>query len=261
MECGVDGQPHKTPHLHPRHWHPPHGMTLPRRDRVRLNRLRTGVGHFRSCLCKWGMASYSCGLWVWRKRTNRRPCCPPMSNPSISPWTAWPDGSGRWDNWMAAQHLPIDLVRPSSGFNNSLKRKRSMDAKFLNLTFPVFEKKLRRPMTSHSIFQQSLQYHELSRMWRDKVYRRTRFPTPRQVWSKKFIAVGWINCTNKCLTGLVVLTRRNSILTCLGMPSTNAGIWETMEKVVGNPSMKKQRLDLIVLRLTLLLNGNKHIRE
>jgi len=25
-----------------------------------------------------------CVLWVWRRRTNCRPCCPPMSNPSIS---------------------------------------------------------------------------------------------------------------------------------------------------------------------------------
>jgi len=36
--------------------HPP-GMTLSRRAWVRLNRLRTVVGHFRSCLYKWGMAS------------------------------------------------------------------------------------------------------------------------------------------------------------------------------------------------------------
>ena len=61
---------------------------------------------------------FLCGLWVWRRRTNRRPCSPPMSNPSTSLWTAWPDGSGRWDNRMAAQHLPRDLVRPSSGLNN-----------------------------------------------------------------------------------------------------------------------------------------------
>jgi len=33
------------------------GMTLPRRAWVRLNRLRTVVGRFRSCLYKWGMAS------------------------------------------------------------------------------------------------------------------------------------------------------------------------------------------------------------
>jgi len=32
-------------------------MTLPRRAWVRLNRLRTGVGCFRSCLYKWDMAS------------------------------------------------------------------------------------------------------------------------------------------------------------------------------------------------------------
>jgi len=33
------------------------GMTLPRRAWVRLNHLRTGVGRFRSCLYKWGIAS------------------------------------------------------------------------------------------------------------------------------------------------------------------------------------------------------------
>jgi len=58
---------------------------------------------------------FLCGLWVWRRRTNRRPCCPPMSYPSTSSWTARPDGAERWDNRMAAQHLPRDLVRPSSG--------------------------------------------------------------------------------------------------------------------------------------------------
>jgi len=57
MECGVDGPPPKTPHFHPRHRHSPTGMTLPTRAWVRLNRLRTGVGRFRSCLYKWGMAS------------------------------------------------------------------------------------------------------------------------------------------------------------------------------------------------------------
>jgi len=39
-------------------------MTLPRRTWVGLNRLRTGVGRFRSCLYIWGMAStatYECG--------------------------------------------------------------------------------------------------------------------------------------------------------------------------------------------------------
>jgi len=31
---------------------------------------------------------------------------------------------------MAAQHLPRDLVRPSSGFNNSLKRRRRSHKKW-----------------------------------------------------------------------------------------------------------------------------------
>ena len=35
----------------------PPGVTLPRTSWVRINRLRTGVGRFRSCLYKWGMAS------------------------------------------------------------------------------------------------------------------------------------------------------------------------------------------------------------
>jgi len=41
--------------------HTPPGMTLPRRAWVRLNRLRTGFGRFRSCLYKWGMASSAPG--------------------------------------------------------------------------------------------------------------------------------------------------------------------------------------------------------
>ena len=57
MECGLGGQPHKTPHFHPQHRHQPRGNALARRAWVRLNYFRTGVGRFRSCLCKWGMAS------------------------------------------------------------------------------------------------------------------------------------------------------------------------------------------------------------
>ena len=45
-----------------------------------------------------------CGLWVWH-RTNRRPCRPPMSNRSTPSRPTRPDGSGRWDNRMASQHL------------------------------------------------------------------------------------------------------------------------------------------------------------
>jgi len=65
------------------------------------------------------------GLWMWRKKTNRRPCCPRMSNPSAPKWTARPDGSVRWDNRMAAQQLmPRDLVRPSSGRQQLFQKKK-----------------------------------------------------------------------------------------------------------------------------------------
>jgi len=50
MECGVVGEYYDTLYFHPRHWHPP------RTAWIRLDRLRTGVGRFRSCLHKWGMA-------------------------------------------------------------------------------------------------------------------------------------------------------------------------------------------------------------
>ena len=53
-------------------------------------------------------------LWVRRRRTNCRPCCPLMSNPSTYLWTARPDGSGWQDNRLA-QHLPQDQIRSSSG--------------------------------------------------------------------------------------------------------------------------------------------------
>ena len=64
-----------------------------------------------------------CSLWVWRRKANRRPCFPPVSNPSTS-WTAWLDSCGRWDNRMAAQHLPRDLVQFSSGLKKWLKRRK-----------------------------------------------------------------------------------------------------------------------------------------
>ena len=99
MECGVGGQPHKTQYFHPRHRHSPPGMTLPRTAWVRLNCLPRCRGFPLMRLYKCGMVS--CGLWVWCRRTSRRPCCPPMSNPSTSSWTARPGGSGRWDNRMA----------------------------------------------------------------------------------------------------------------------------------------------------------------
>jgi len=85
------------------------GMALPRTAWVRLNRLLAGVGRSRSRLYKWGMAPS-----VWRRRANRRPCRALMPNPSTSPWTARPDGSGWWDNWMAAKRLPQWIITTHS---------------------------------------------------------------------------------------------------------------------------------------------------
>ena len=64
--------------------------------------------------------AYTNGVWPLvrpvsvAQKNKRWPCCPPMSNPSTSPWTAQPDSFWWWDNWLAPQHLPQDLVWPSS---------------------------------------------------------------------------------------------------------------------------------------------------
>ena len=123
MECGVGGQPHKTPLFlsptpapTPSEWpsqeQPGSGVTP-------LYRCRT----FPLLLVQMGYGLL-CGLWVWRRRTNRGPCRPPMSNPSTSWWTARPESSGQWDNRMAAQHLPRDLARPSIGYEELAQKKK-----------------------------------------------------------------------------------------------------------------------------------------
>ena len=77
MECGVGGQPHKTPYLY--HWHPPLwndppknslGLTHPPPHQCRMFPLLVQMGY-----------GLFCGLWLWRRRTNHRPCCPPIHQP------------------------------------------------------------------------------------------------------------------------------------------------------------------------------------
>ena len=110
MECRVVGEHYETPYFHPRHRHPPPGMALPRTAWASLTRLRT----FPFLLAQMGHDPF-CRFWVWRKGTNRRPCCPSLSNPLTSQRSAWPDCS-RWQyNWMSVQNLPRDLVRAISG--------------------------------------------------------------------------------------------------------------------------------------------------
>jgi len=83
--------------------HPP-GMALQRTACVRLNRLRTGVGRFRYCSHKQVIVP-SAAFDVAHKN---KPSTMLFSNvQSIDlPCTSRPDGSGWWDNRMAAQHLP-----------------------------------------------------------------------------------------------------------------------------------------------------------
>ena len=92
MECRVVGEHYKTQYFHLRDVQPPPGRTLTRTAWFRLNGLRTCFRHSRSCLRKWGRALFA--AWVWRRGTNRRQCRLLLSNPSTSPWTAQPDGSG-----------------------------------------------------------------------------------------------------------------------------------------------------------------------
>jgi len=103
-----------------------YAATLARTAWFRLNHLRASVGRFYCCLYKWGTASSAACEW---RRTNCRPCCSPMSNPTTS-WIARPDASGRWDNRMAAQHLPRDLVRPSSSQTNWLKKTKQLEPRW-----------------------------------------------------------------------------------------------------------------------------------
>jgi len=76
-----------------------------------------------------------CDLWVWRRRINRRPCRSRMSNPSTSSLIARHDSPLWWHNWMAAQRLPRNLVRPGSGYNWFKRRRSQKLAKVIRSQF------------------------------------------------------------------------------------------------------------------------------
>ena len=99
MECGVGGQPHKTLHFKSWHWCTPPWNDPPKKNQGPAQLPLHQCWTFPLLLVQMGYGLL-CGLWVWR-RTDCRPCCPPLSNPLTLPWTTWPDGSGRWDNeWL-----------------------------------------------------------------------------------------------------------------------------------------------------------------
>ena len=76
-----------------------------------------------------------CNLWVWRRRINRRPCRSRMSNPSTSSLIARHDSPLWWHNWMAAQLLPRNLVRPGNGYNWFKRRRSQKLAKVIRSQF------------------------------------------------------------------------------------------------------------------------------
>jgi len=86
-------------------------MTLPKTAWVRLSRIRTGAERFHSCSHKWCMApSATCECGAEEQTVDQVVLQYPIHRPASRP-----DGSGWRNNRMAAQHLPRDLVRPSSG--------------------------------------------------------------------------------------------------------------------------------------------------
>ena len=94
--------------------HPP-GMALPRTAQVRLDRLHIRLGRFRSCLHKWNIApSASCDLW--RRRTDRWPCCPSLSNPAAI------DLCIAWRFWMTTMEWLLNTWPRSSAVNQWIGR-------------------------------------------------------------------------------------------------------------------------------------------
>ena len=92
IECRVVGYPYEIPHFHPRHRHLSQwnsssknsvGAAQPPPHRCRTFPLLVVQMWF----------DFLCGLWVWCRRINRRPCCSLISTLSISmelmAWAFW----------------------------------------------------------------------------------------------------------------------------------------------------------------------------
>jgi len=85
-------------------------------------------------------------------------------NPSTSPWTAQPDGS-RWrDSRLIAEHLPRDLVRPSSGMKELAQ---TMKKKSL-LKFATWIYDNRKLRWSPSLYSNICREWELQSCWCEK---------------------------------------------------------------------------------------------
>ena len=110
---GVVGEHYETPHFHPQ---TPAATLLewPSPEQLVSGWIASAPVSVSAPAHTKGVRPLLQLVWVWCRRTSRRACCPRMSDASTSPCSIWPDGSGL-DNRMAAEHLPRDQVRPSSG--------------------------------------------------------------------------------------------------------------------------------------------------
>ena len=100
------------------------GMTLPRTVWVRLNRIRTGVGRFRSCLYKWGMvpsAACECGAEEQTVDHVVLQCAIHRPPHGLHGLTVLDDVTIEW----VLNICPETLCGQAVDSNNSLKRRRS----------------------------------------------------------------------------------------------------------------------------------------
>jgi len=114
VDFGVAGQHYETAYFHPRNRHPSPWKGLSKHSKGQAQPPLRWCRLLPLLLAQM-LYGLFCGFWTWHRRTNHQPCCPPMSNPPISPWTARPDDCVGWDTLMVAQPLPQDPILLSSG--------------------------------------------------------------------------------------------------------------------------------------------------
>ena len=115
MECGVVSQHCEIPYFHPRHRNPT-SWNGPSKNSVDPaepppHQCRTFPLLFAQM---WYGPYAACKCGVEEQTVDHVVLQCPIYRPPQSSWTARPDGSGRWDDPMAAQHLRCSTFAPRS---------------------------------------------------------------------------------------------------------------------------------------------------